>query len=50
MTKNAKKVQVIRNFVAKHAQRTGAGTHQVKQGPLASRARQKANFRKELNK
>ena len=46
MTKQAKKSH--RNFVAKNAQRSGAGTHQEKQGSRASRARQKANYLKEI--
>lgn len=49
MTKQAKqRIVVVRNFVAKNAQRSGAGTHQDKEGPRASRARQKANYLKEL--
>lgn len=36
-----------RNFVAKHAQHSGAGQHKDKTGPLASRARQKQNYLRE---
>jgi len=34
----------MRNFVAKHAKRAGAGVHRAKQGKFASRARQKQNY------
>ena len=50
MAKQAKqKITTVRNYVAKNAQRSGAGTHQVKQGSRASRARQKANYLKEIH-
>lgn len=35
------------NFVAKHAQRSGAGVHKDKSGKKSSRARQKQQWRKE---
>lgn len=39
-----------RNFVAKHAQRSGTGQHKDKTGEFASRARQKQNYIKEQYK
>jgi hypothetical protein len=39
-----------RNFVAKHAQRAGAGVHQDKTGPTAPRHRQKHEWKKELHR
>lgn len=37
-----------RNFVAKHAQRAGAGRHEAKTGKHAKRARRKQTFRRQL--
>lgn len=37
-----------RNFVAKHAARGGAGVHAEKTGPNAARARQKKQWKKEV--
>lgn len=37
-----------RNFVAKHATRSGAGVHQDKTGPNAPRHRQKQQWKKEI--
>jgi alcohol dehydrogenase class IV len=36
-----------RNFVAKHAQRAGAGVHKDKKGPNAPRHRQKQQWKRE---
>ena len=49
MTKKVKKKRSFRSFVAKNVQHSGAGMHQLKQGPRASRARQKANQRKDMH-
>ena len=38
-----------RNFVAKHAQRAGAGAHKDKKGPHAPRNRQKKEWKKEIH-
>lgn len=38
----------INNFVAKHAQRCGAGRHAEKNGRFALRARQKRNWKREV--
>ncbi len=37
-----------RNFVAKHAKRSGAGAHKEKIGPHAPRNRQKQQWKKEI--
>ncbi len=37
-----------RNFVAKHAPKTGAGVHQDKSGIRAKRARQKRAWKKQV--
>ncbi len=37
-----------RNFVAKHAKRSGAGAHKDKEGPLAPRHRQKQQWKREV--
>lgn len=37
------------NFVAKHAQRVGAGVHKDKTGPNAPRHRQKREWKKEVH-
>ncbi|MDE1830206.1 MAG: hypothetical protein KGI25_07770 [Thaumarchaeota archaeon] len=37
-----------RNFVAKHAKRSGAGVHKDKKGPHAPRGRQKNEWKKEM--
>jgi len=37
-----------RNFVAKHAQRSGAGVHVSKKGKYAPRHKQKRDWKKEL--
>jgi hypothetical protein len=37
-----------RNFVAKHAKRSGAGVHKDKTGPHAPRVRQKQEWKKEV--
>lgn len=39
-----------RNLVAKHAQTSGAGTHQTKRGKKAPRHRQKKQWKKEVQK
>lgn len=36
------------NFVAKHAKRSGAGAHKVKQGNSAPRSRQKHEWRRSV--
>lgn len=38
-----------RNYVAKHAQRVGAGVHKDKTGPNAPRNRQKQAWKKEVH-
>lgn len=48
MGKTVKDKPAIRNFVAKHGQRSGAGTHQAKGGKKAPRARQKEQVRKQM--
>lgn len=37
-----------RNFVAKHAKRSGAGAHKDKEGPNAPRHRQKQQWKKDV--
>jgi hypothetical protein len=37
-----------RNFVVKHAQRSGAGAHDLKGGKKAKRAKQKQQFKKQM--
>ncbi|MHA2402131.1 MAG: hypothetical protein ACXADH_03990 [Candidatus Kariarchaeaceae archaeon] len=37
-----------RNFVAKHAQRSGAGRHEAKNGKHVKRAKQKQNLRRQF--
>lgn len=37
-----------RNFVAKHAKRSGAGAHKDKTGPKAPRNKQKTEWKKEI--
>lgn len=37
-----------RNFVAKHAKRSGAGAHKDKTGPNAARHRQKKQWKKDV--
>lgn len=37
------------NFVAKHAQRAGAGAHKDKTGPKAARNRQKKEWKKDIS-
>lgn len=42
------KAPKTRNFVAKHMQKCGAGTHVSKKGKLAPRNRQKKAWKKEI--
>lgn len=37
-----------RNFVAKHAIKSGAGRHEAKKGKHAKRAKQKQQFRRDI--
>lgn len=37
------------NFVAKHAQSSGAGVHADKNGPRAPRSKQKQEWKKEIH-
>ena len=45
--KKKKKKPSMPNLVAKHAQRSGAGAHQDKEGKHASRRRQQQQWKKE---
>lgn len=40
----------INNFVAKHAQTSGAGLHETKRGKRAKRARQKRSWKTLIHK
>lgn len=48
MKKNMPKVR-DHNFVAKHAQSSGAGVHKDKDGTRAPRSHQKRAWKKEIN-
>jgi len=44
------KTKSINNFVAKHAQRSGAGKHVSKKGKFAPRCKQKTAWKRDLRK
>lgn len=48
MMKKKKQRTKVNNFVAKHAQSTGSGTHEEKEGDKSKRCRQKRKWKKDV--